>query len=800
MTPEEQPMDPALERAISEIRGAAISDEVIEAAAARVWERLSESAPLPRQIRNCTDFQSLLPDLRAGRLPEARALLVRDHLRECVACRQVYEGRAAVLPAPAAARLGVPARRWAMAAGIVVAGGLVLWYGITVSAPSAGHAVVRAVHGTLYAISAAGPRAISAGEDLPEGFDVRSAPGSDATIALRDGSQVEMRERSEVSASQSGDETTLHLGRGSIIVQAAHRRSGHFYVATSDCRVAVTGTLFSVSAGVKGSRVSVVEGEVRLLQDNQEKILHRGDQASTSDSLAPVSLQDDLAWSRNPALQRELAALGKSLRELPLQQVRYSSGLVGMLPASTAFFASIPNLAEYFGEAQALFRERAAENPELRAWLAGPGAGIQPVLEKLRAANEYLGEEIVIFGTPDTRGPVFLAEVKREGFPEFLRKQGLPLTVVSHGNAVLFTPARQAPPLDSGFQKTPFYAQIAAAYREGAGMLVCADLARLGPRREPPGIRYLIAEQKGVGNQMETRAALAFEGAPAGMAAWLAPPSPMGALDYISTGATFVAAFATNRPASILRELPASWTAPAPEARKDLAASLGGEFAVALDGPAFPVPSWRLVAEVYDPSRFESSLRQLVDTYNRDAAARGLKPLRTGDETVDGRTYYMVAGGDPNPLTEAHYTFADGYLIAAPTRALVVRSLEAHTNGTGITHAPGFTALLPRDRYANYSAVVYQNLGTTLAPLAGLLGSLGQADPGRQKALATMGNLKPWLLAAYRQPDRITIASKGDMLGMSLNNFLSGGVLSIARNGLPLGQLLGTSRPGTSSR
>ena len=27
----------------------------------------------------------------------------------------------------------------------------------------------------------------------------------------------------------------------------------------------------------------------------------------------------------------------------------------------------------------------------------------------------------------------------------------------------------------------------------------------------------------------------------------------------------------------------------------------------------------------------------------------------------------MIAGGDPNPLTEAHYTFADGYLIAGPT-------------------------------------------------------------------------------------------------------------------------------------
>jgi hypothetical protein len=26
----------------------------------------------------------------------------------------------------------------------------------------------------------------------------------------------------------------------------------------------------------------------------------------------------------------------------------------------------------------------------------------------------------------------------------------------------------------------------------------------------------------------------------------------------------------------------------------------------------------------------------------------------------------MIAGGDGSPLTEAHYTFADGYMIAGP--------------------------------------------------------------------------------------------------------------------------------------
>src|SRR6516225_6410690 len=95
MTREQPDMDGALERAIAEIREEHISDELVEAAASRVWSRLSEPA---EHIRSCADFQALLPEFRAGRLGEARTLLVRDHLRECVSCRHVFEGKVVALP------------------------------------------------------------------------------------------------------------------------------------------------------------------------------------------------------------------------------------------------------------------------------------------------------------------------------------------------------------------------------------------------------------------------------------------------------------------------------------------------------------------------------------------------------------------------------------------------------------------------------------------------------------------------------------------------------------------------------
>ncbi len=828
MTPEHTPMDPALEQAVSEIREEGIDPAAMEAAAARVWAKLAREAgerngPVAvrpaEHIRGCADFQALIPEFRAGRLRAARAALLQDHLHQCVACRHVFEGKVVTLPAPRASRRGYEAR-WAVAAVVVAAAGLSIWFAVDRYGMRTGHAIVRTVNGSLWEVSAAGLRPLAAGQDLPDGIEIRTAKDSSATLALRDGSEVELRERSGFSTSQSARDTTVHLARGSVIVQAAKRSSGHLYVDTADCRVAVTGTVFSVSAGAKGSRVSVIQGEVHVSQDNRETVLHPGDQAVTNPSLEPVSVREDISWSRNrEKLLKQLDDLRASLQQLHLPGRRYASRLIGRLPASTVFFASIPNLAQYLAEAQDVFRQKMMESPELRAWSEGHGFNVQPVIEKLRAASEYLGDEIVIAGFqgPDgrPRGPVFLAETKRAGFPEFLKMEGAPLAVEARGNLVAFGPVRDAVAafaavLDrpsGGFEGTPFYARIAESYHDGAGLLLCADLSQMGtaPVRIE-GVRYLIAEQKEVGSQMVASASVGFDGARTGIAAWLADPSPMGALDYVSPEATLAAAFVVKNAVPIVDQVAALLHGSARsgepgvsdtgrQAIDDLAGSLGGEFALAVDGPIMPVPSLKLVVEIYDPNRFQATVQKLVATHNRDAAGSQHKPLRTSQETVDGRTYYMVATGDMNPLTEFHYTFADGYLIVGPTRALVTRALQLKTAGTSIKHSARFLELTPPDRHLNFSAVIYQNLGTTLAPLTGLLGAFVPSRPGQPNPMASMGNMKPTLIAAYGEPDRITVATNGNVLGASLSNIMSGNVLGMTGIPLPFAQMQGTHAP-----
>jgi len=282
----------------------------------------------------------------------------------------------------------------------------------------------------------------------------------------------------------------------------------------------------------------------------------------------------------------------------------------------------------------------------------------------------------------------------------------------------------------------------------------------------------------------------------------------MGSLDYITSDAAFAAAFVVTDPAAIMdqslgvvqslkegadKAMAEARQQTGADAHNDLVSSLGGEFALALDGPLLPTPSWKLIAEVYDPVRFQTALQAVVDAYNQAAAKSGGRPWRTSRETVEGRTFYMIGGPDPNPLTEASYTFDDGYLIAGPSRAIVNQALQAKTARTSIARSSKFISMMPRDSYANFSAVIYEDLGTTLAPIAGLLGSFAPPGAaGRGNPLQSLASPKPALVAAYGEPDRITVTRNGGLFGASMTEIMRGNLTGIAGHALPLSQLRGT--------
>ena len=154
--------------------------------------------------------------------------------------------------------------------------------------------------------------------------------------------------------------------------------------------------------------------------------------------------------------------------------------------------------------------------------------------------------------------------------------------------------------------------------------------------------------------------------------------------------------------------------------------------------------------------------------------------------------YYMIGAADPNPLTEAHFTFADGYLIAGPTRASFPRRSRSRAARTSIAHSTQFVSLMPRDHYADFLGGHLPEPGLHAGTADRDAGSLRAAAEGRREPARSLSNLQPSFIAAYGEHDRITIAGAADIAGMNPSSFAHGSLLGIAGNALPLGQFLGT--------
>jgi len=714
---------------------------------------------------------------------------------------------------------------------------------------------VQTVHGALYQVSDRGGEALLPGRSIREDEEIRTAKASSAVIRLVDGSTIEMNERTALWVSKGWRSTTVHLQRGNIIVQAAPQRHGRLYVATRDCLVSVKGTIFAVDEGMKGSRVSVIQGEVEFKGGRRTQLLHAGEQAATETNLAPVPVSHAVAWSRNSgeylALLSEFAALHKHLEALPGPTSRYDSILLRMVPDDTLFYAAIPNIGSTLREANRLLQERIQQSEVLQAWwsrqqASGEAQKQAEMLDRIRAFSDYLGDEIVVVLAADKHSPLVLAEVRRPDFRAFLAEQlaqmqgdttdlkarivdnpfsppgdtdtNTALIYVRNNVLALATDPRQlqkvAPlmehPTPSGFVSTPFYAAIRQEYQAGAGLLICANMEQILAqsvsqkeggskdlgfvRDERTGLadmKYLIMESKDAGGRTENRATLSFAQQRRGVAAWLASPSPMGTLDFVSPDAGFAVSFVVEDPREIIQEIFSLAGSHDPGFNQDLAnfesesgvnvagdlaGALGGEAAFALDGPLLPTPSWKVALEVNDPARLEGTIEKLVASHNRQADANSTT-LSLNKEEAGGRTYYTLQtnrpGTAPGVLAEIDYVFADGYLVATSSRALLLSSIQNRGTGYTLARSAGFTALLPRDKFTNCSALAYQNLGAVLGSAADLVKANPLLTPAQRQSIESLGqNSGPSLTCVYGEPEDIVVANTGNLFGLGFDSVL----------------------------
>lgn len=866
-----QELENILDQATSEMRNEELDSVVVKQAAERVWARvaaentsaIATGSHAAERIENCSDFQSLIPAYLDGDLSESRSLLLVDHTHECIPCRKAMKDARAfnVLPVKRVAgtkrySLQPVVLRWGIAAALVIGFGLLALPFIQRYSPFGGEleATVQAADGQVYQIADTRSAQVTAGEKLQKGDRLRTAKDAHANIRLGDGSTIEMRERSEFFITKNGQGTTIHLNRGAIIVEAAKQKNQHLFVDTGDSLVSVTGTIFSVNNGTKGSRVSVVEGEVHLDHANRDTVLHGGEQATTNVSIDKILVKDELAWSHKAAnyaaTLASLTALNGELSRVPQPGVRNSTRLLDMMPENTIVYAALPNLTSTIVESHRIMQERINQNAALKEWWdkeqsAHHGPNVDQVINSIREFGDYLGEEIAVSVSLNEKNepvaPLVLAELKNSnGFRSFIEQQVAkyskstdkagdkpdirfvedPLTAnapTEKGKTLfvwiqndLFAASPDLQQLQSlahgganSFTSSPFHNRIAEVYQQGAGLVVAANLEKIiaqnkvqlskdanGARHEAAldklgvsSVKYLVLDQNQSDGKTHTRASVSFSDTQHGIPSWLAAPGPMGSLEYISPDANVVAGFVVKDPVRLVDDLLGVMETVSPglkknldqqqadhgvDIRKDIAAPLGGEFAFAIDGPILPTPSWKMVFEVNDSGHLQQTLERLVVEVNKEAAKIGKAGLTWDRADMNGRTYYTLRSADFG--VEVNYTYVNGYVVMGPSRAMVERSVRSQESGYSLLRSAKFTAGLPTDGNANFSAVFYQNLAPLVQPFAERVANSGAMPEAQQQAIKTMAaNMAPTLAYAYAQGDSITFAAntEGGPFGLS---------------------------------
>src|SRR5262252_417983 len=814
------------------------------------------------QIRNCDDFQALIQAYLQGYLSSARTTLLEDHTRECVPCRkalkQARHGNQEAIRLQEqrakadATRYRANVMRWAVAAVLVVGLGLFAWPWIQRSLNSLYtlSAIVEAAQGGVYKVTGDKTQAVKAGEKLLSGEHIRTAKSSSAVVKLSDGTLVEMRERSEFSVNDTTAGATINLERGQVIVQAAKQRSDRkLFVQTDDSLVSVTGTIFSDNSGAKGARVSVIEGEVHVDGAGKAQVLRAGDQTTTHDSIERVPVREEIEWSHDAGRYiRMLDAIRNQIdQQLAMPGNRYSTRLLDMVPGDTVLYVAIPNIGETLARANEILQENLQKNDELRGWWeqeqkeSKRRQGMNQAIELMREFGSQLGDEIVIAAAANPKGsgepeaPVLLAEVKDGGaFRSFLEGQldkldsekkharivDDPMNIAPAGKDEFFIwitgdLIAVSPRPDSlkslavrmrqgakPFASTPFYAQIANLYRDGAGLAIAADLDRIvmqSLRKDKEAeaaqqlgvtdLRYFIVEIKEKDGKPYNRAVVSFRENQRGVTSWLAQPGPMGALEFISPDASLVAAFVVKEPTALVDDLletlkkadEKGWkdlqrfqAEQGIDLRNDLAAPLSGEYAFALDGPVLPTPSWQAVFQVDDQQHLQQTLELIVGKINAEMAEHGKKGLAWAQAESGGRVFYTLRSLEYG--LEVNYTYAYGYFIAAPSRALVENAIKYRESGHTLLGSPKFKAALPADKQVNFSAMVYQNAGSIIAPVAKIVG--GMADANAPKSVLNkvkqLSGGKAGLAYVYALNDRMVMSvnSEDGPIGLSPSDLL----------------------------
>jgi type IV pilus assembly protein PilA len=477
------------------------------------------------------------------------------------------------------------------------------------------------------------------------------------------------------------------------------------------------------------------------------------------------------ALKKHPGLAEEFARLLEKYQQtVQYPPPRTESRLLPLLPQSTVAFAAISNYGEVARQALKIFRQELQENSALRDWwthgdLAVSGPKVEDGLEKFAQFHDYLGEEIAVSSTVESKNakPLLIAELRKPGLKQFLQQMieqfankskpgirvldpqelaiakenpaGQELLVLVRPDFVVATSdlgtlrsfnAR----LDRGtrdFISTDFGQRVAQEYQGGVTILAAADVQKILNQAAPDtkqnstfqqsgfaDMKYLVWAHKRAGGGDVSEMELSFNGPRHAAASWLAPPRPLTSLDFVSPKAILAGTLVLKNPAQIFdeaRELTGPSNANAFAAADQFSQALKLNVKDDLLG----LLGGEITVELDNVTPPQPAWKAFLAVKDASHVQQSLTMLAAATNFVvanndeGGVTYYSFRVPSGNTATEITYAFADGYMILAPSHDAVSEAIQAHRSGESLGKSNKFLASLPPGHSREASALLYQN-------------------------------------------------------------------------------------------
>jgi type II secretory pathway pseudopilin PulG len=516
---------------------------------------------------------------------------------------------------------------------------------------------------------------------------------------------------------------------------------------------------------------------------------------------APASQAPEVAWTQElnkyPGLLEEFGRLAVKVQSnVQFPPPRRESHLLPLLPESTMSYAAFPNYGDAANQALKIFRQELRENQVLRDWwqhgkVSAAGPKIEDSLEKFYELSQYLGEELVVSGATEGRDTrlLIVAEVRKPGLKNLLQQLVNESAGKSKPDVRVLDPQELATTKDGGpaeepvilvrpdyvvaaldlatlrkfnaqldrggreFLSTPFGKRLVEGYGGGVTVLTAADVHKI-LSLSPAGtqqseltfqhsgfadMKYMVWGHSIVAGQELSQAELSFVAPRHGAASWLAKPTPLGSLDFVSPKAMLAGTMVLANPAQIFDDVRELTSASNPNAfvalaqaeqalklsvKEDLLRQLGGEITLELDSVTPPRPEWKTILKVIDPERLQKTLTTLL-------AATHLEGEQPAVDS--GVAYHTVRIPSQQKPVEICYAFVDGYLVIGSSRETVGEGVRLHRSGESLGKSKKLLASLPPGYSPAASALFYQdpiaitqlNLQRFAPDMAGTLAKFG---------------------------------------------------------------------------